>query len=232
LFSRDDVAGFINQNFEPVWESVRPVPVVTINFGNGTIVTRTLHGNIATYVCRPEGQVLDILPGAYEPVTYLSRLKELHSLAEKVQKLGVADREKSLAEYHGSWAKTLALMSNSTSTSPRADRGKEVIEGGVEKKLLAHRENARERERTDVAPPRGTPQELANWKLLAEDTRLNDIIRRRQIHSKLASGPLVRPGELLKWLYKDVLLADLDDPYLGLKSSLFEGYPFEDGPIQ
>ena len=232
MFSRDDVAGFINQNFEPAWESVRPVPIVTIDFGNGTVVTRTLHGNIATYVCTPDGQVIDILPGAYEPATYLGGLNQLHSLAQNIQKLGPSDREKSLAEYHKSWTRTTTIVPNSRTAPSKADRGKEDIEGGLKKGLSIHHENAPTNERTYAAPPRGTHEELANWKLLAEDTRLNEIIRRRQIHSRLASGPLVRPGEVLTWLYKEVLLADLDDPYLGLKSILFDSYPFQDGPIQ
>jgi hypothetical protein len=33
---------------------------------------------------------------------------------------------------------------------------------------------------------------------------------------------------LVKWLYKEVLHLDLDDPYLGLQTTLFDGYPFDD----
>ena len=66
----------INNNFEPVWESVRPVPIVTIDFGNGTKITRTLHGNIATYLCNARGTVFDILPGIYEPGEYLNQLNQ------------------------------------------------------------------------------------------------------------------------------------------------------------
>ena len=65
LFSQDRVADFINANFEPAWESVRPVPVVRIDFGNGTVLTRTLHGNILTSVCTADGKVLDALPVIY-----------------------------------------------------------------------------------------------------------------------------------------------------------------------
>ena len=36
------------------------LPVVTIDFGNGTVVTRTLHGNIATYVCATDGSELEL----------------------------------------------------------------------------------------------------------------------------------------------------------------------------
>ena len=59
LFSDESVASFVNANFEPAWESVRPVPLVHIDFGNGQVLTRTLHGNILTSVCTAEGLVLD-----------------------------------------------------------------------------------------------------------------------------------------------------------------------------
>ena len=80
LFSSDTVANTINNAFEPVWESVRPVPIVTIDFGNGHAITRTLHGNIATYLCNAQGTVFDILPGIYEPTEYLNQLNQFSLL--------------------------------------------------------------------------------------------------------------------------------------------------------
>jgi len=37
LFSNEDVARVINRSFEAAWESVRPVPLVQINFGDGNV---------------------------------------------------------------------------------------------------------------------------------------------------------------------------------------------------
>jgi hypothetical protein len=73
LFSQERVADFVNQSFEPVWESVRPVPIVHIDFGNGNVLTRTLHGNILTSICTPDSFVVDALPGIYREAEYLSR---------------------------------------------------------------------------------------------------------------------------------------------------------------
>jgi hypothetical protein len=36
----------------------------------------------------------------------------------------------------------------------------------------------------------------------------------------------VRPDEVTRPIYRDVLHADLDDPYLGLGEALFANYPF------
>ena len=68
--------------------------------------------------------------------------------------------------------------------------------------------------------------DIANWKILAEDTRINETTRRLQIHEMLAGVGQVQPKAVTKRLYKEVLHADLDDPYLGLGQTLFAGYPF------
>src|SRR5262249_53179568 len=68
--------------------------------------------------------------------------------------------------------------------------------------------------------------DVANWKVLAEDTQLNETVRRQQIHEMLAASGLVGPEKLTRHLYKEVLHADLDDPYLGLGDALFAHYPF------
>jgi hypothetical protein len=98
LFSHEEVASFIQTRFEPAWEMVRPVPLVRIDFGNGAHVTRTLHGNIATYVCTADGKVLDILPGMYDPATYLDRLKQLRLLAQFAAQCW--GKEARVQEYH------------------------------------------------------------------------------------------------------------------------------------
>ena len=98
LFSDESVATQINLHFEPAWESVRDVPMVTIDFGNGTVVRRTLHGNVATYVCTADGHVLDILPGIYEPTTYIDRLNQLKLVYKMTAQTGFAETLKPIYE--------------------------------------------------------------------------------------------------------------------------------------
>src|SRR5262249_33538114 len=71
--------------FEPAWDSVRPAPTVTIDFGNGHAIKRTLQGNIATYVCGSEGIVYDVLPGIYDPTVYRRELEACKVLAESLR---------------------------------------------------------------------------------------------------------------------------------------------------
>ena len=70
-------------------------------------------------------------------------------------------------------------------------------------------------------------QLLARWQALADDALINERIRRLQIHERLAQGFVV-PEQIKRWLYKEVLHADLDDPYLGLGSVLLGDDIFRD----
>jgi hypothetical protein len=258
LFSRTDVANYINTNFEPVWQSIRPVPVIRIDFGNGNVVTRTLHGNIASYVCRSDGQVLDILPGIYTPAAYLDCLEQFRLLAAYVDQPG-AGLAASVESYHRTQAEALHKQTSPArlfvqSRAQRqdqgmgmrggkfgggmggmraADMGKGVIERRTERILLATSSRQTNESRVD-GPTVDTPEDRSHWMLLAEDTLLNESIRRQQIHEKLAKLKSVSPQQITRWLYKEVLHADIDDPYLGLGGMLFAHYPFkqEDMPAK
>ena len=100
LFSNDQVAQFINLNFEATWEMVREVPIIRIDFGNGNVLTRTLHGNILTSVCTADGKTLDALPGIYNPQGYLDQLDQFRLLAQNFQKVKVNAREQWVRQYH------------------------------------------------------------------------------------------------------------------------------------
>jgi len=65
---------------------------------------------------------------------------------------------------------------------------------------------------------------------LAVDTAINELNRRIKIHRYMLGQKSIklRPNDMTKWLYREVLHADLDDPYMGLGGLLFETYPFAD----
>jgi hypothetical protein len=211
LFSQPRVADFINQSFEPVWESVRPVPIVRIDFGNGNVLTRTLHGNILTAVCTPDGLVVDALPGIYTESVYVLRLHQFLATAKAIQLTPAEEREKRFATIHR-WMEEV-----STKLAAQEDVSKFTIEDPIKKALRPAKE---------AQLPVTAPEDVASWKALEEDTRLNERTRRRQIHELLARTGLVRPEKVTRPIYKDVLHADLDDPYLGLGEVLFATYPF------
>ena len=98
LFSSNEVADYINATFEPAWESLRPAPLVTIDFGNGNVVKRTLQGNIATYICAADGVVYDVLPGIYSPEEYRKQLELCKIVA---QSLAPYENERPITTFAG-----------------------------------------------------------------------------------------------------------------------------------
>jgi hypothetical protein len=255
LFSSDAVANAINNTFEPVWESVRPVPLVTIDFGNGHAITRTLHGNIATYLCNEQGTVFDILPGIYEPKEYLNQLNQFALLFRHARQqfrpgklMGAAEFKQALASHIDERLRAYHLrqVSRLRENEPADVLAVNLLKGGLSKaeievpiELIAAGDLGKipgiyspaTFGKVPPAPDESRPvptsaQEIAGWKELVEDTRINESIRRMAIHEKLAATGRVKPDDMKKWLFKDVLAADLDDPTLGIGKLLDDRYPF------
>lgn len=225
LFSNDQVAEAINQWFEPAWMSVRPVPIVRIDFGDGHVVTRTLHGNIATYVCDFQGRVLDVLPGIYEPDTYLDRLNQLALLHQWLLEDGTDGTAEKYRSYH---AKSLERLQRGQA-APRLVRNLDISKRAVIEQPVVRLLEADDVPQGLVAPPPGLNAPASLDDALRIDTQGNERVRRVQIHGYLVDRFGTTPGQMMRWLYRDVLHADLDDPYLGLRDLLFAGYPFDDG---
>lgn len=222
LFSNDEIAAYINQHFEAVWQSMRPVPTVRVDFGNGRVVTRTLHGNIATYSCSAEGQIYDILPGLYQPATYLEQLQQMQRLAQYVGKSDDRYREYHIRQAaalrrHGR-PELLIGVGGGVSITGRELGIEYVLQPA--KRLQVRGKAARK------GAPVGKIQSVVDARdespesLLQMDTQINETIRRRLIHERLALAPRAQPADIEKWLYREVLKADLDDPYLGLGNML------------
>ena len=100
MFSNPTVAKVMNESFVPHWVNVRDVPKVTIDFGKGRVLERTLNGNIATYICLPNGQTLDVITGLNDEATYLRRLKEGLELYRAIRKQPELQAGMATLRYH------------------------------------------------------------------------------------------------------------------------------------
>ena len=196
LFSNPEIAAFVREQFVAAWEGVRPVPTVEIDFGNGRKLKRTVNGNIATYVCSPDGRVLDIIPGLNSPEAYLDDLRHALNLYRATFAKG-RDFERVVLGYHA------------------ANPGKPVSHEAV-----------RDPSKDDVERP-VRPLTAEDAAILAKDTEINRRERKPLLH-KILAEKMVRPAEITKRVYKEVLHCDLDDPYLGLVTSAFNGGAYED----
>jgi hypothetical protein len=207
LFSSPDVASFINENFEPAWVSVRPVPKITIDFGNGKKMIRTVNGNIATYVCTKDGTVVDVLPGIYDRENYIASLNVIRDRFGTLPSDSIA-LEKELRGYHtGAQSERFVSVAHAAETKDSSLASPLVVRAF---KRLAD------------------PQKVALQNALIADTNLNETERRPLIHSYLSEHGRSTPDDMKKWLYREVLHADLEDPYLGFDKVLTQTYPFDD----
>jgi hypothetical protein len=100
LYANRDVAAYLRRNFVLHWSSERPAPVVTIDFGDGRVMRRTITGNSIHYLLDEKGQPLDALPGLYAPKPFLAQLVEMKALFDAWSKASPASRDGSLSAYH------------------------------------------------------------------------------------------------------------------------------------
>jgi hypothetical protein len=100
LYANAEVGKLLRENFVLYWSSERPVPRVTIDYGDGRKLVRTTTGNSAHYVLDDAGRVVDVLPGLYAPAVFHAELTKSARLAYRVRKLAPAPRARALAEHH------------------------------------------------------------------------------------------------------------------------------------
>jgi len=112
LYANKQVGDALREKFILHWESERPVPRVTIDFGDGRKLERTLTGNSAHYLLTAKGEPLDVLPGLYGPKEFLAWLDRTEALSgaytaetdekKKAQLLSNFHRDR-LSEVHEAW---------------------------------------------------------------------------------------------------------------------------------
>lgn len=100
LYANAEVSKYLRDNFILHWQSVRPVPKVTIDFGDGRKVERTVTGNSIHYVLDTSGRVIDALPGLYAANDFLAGLARADAAAKESIKLGATERAEYLRQYH------------------------------------------------------------------------------------------------------------------------------------
>ena len=107
LYANREIADRLGSQFVLHWKSVRPVPRVTIDFGDGRKLERTLTGNSAHYALAPDGTPLDVLPGLYGPRQFLAWLDNVERLHHDLQAVEPAERDGRLRTYHADASREL-----------------------------------------------------------------------------------------------------------------------------
>jgi len=82
LYSNAEVSKLLREKFILYWESERPAPRVTIDFGDGRKLERTLTGNSIHYILDSNGRIIDALPGLYGPAAFMRSLNEMEAVSK------------------------------------------------------------------------------------------------------------------------------------------------------
>ena len=112
LYSNQEVSAYLRDHFVLYWSSERPVPKVTIDYGDGRKIERTTTGNSAHYVMDADGYVLDVLPGLYAPATFRKELTEAVALAGTLHDKSDAERGKLVAAFQDATRKQALALEN------------------------------------------------------------------------------------------------------------------------
>jgi hypothetical protein len=188
LYPEARINRVLRERFVLHWESVRPVPRVTIDFGNGKKLERTLTGNSAHVVLDMFGRPVDALPGLFSADVFLQ-------LLVRAAAFGSADRGR-LARMHADAREPLlpppgARVTRSLEASRLAPT-KHMVEGPTLR---------------GVTPIGGDVDGDTNTNLLLHD-RVHEAFARRAV------GPNV--DGFVAWIYRELFLMPPEDPALGL----------------
>ena len=99
LYSNSTISKYLRDNYILHWKSVRPAPRITIDFGDGRKIERTITGNSIHYVLDANGTVIDAIPGLYSPTAFLKYLTQASEANKSVQTLAPTQKDLALMKY-------------------------------------------------------------------------------------------------------------------------------------
>jgi hypothetical protein len=191
LYPEPNVQRVMRKEFVLHWQSLRPVPKVTIDFGNGRTLVRTLTGNSLHAVLRCDGTPVDAVLGLLSADAFALALRRAQPMAQA--------SDGALPRLH---AEALANPPHLPAVVVSADR---LIDASavaatkhmVESPILAQ---LRSLQRT-----------------LAQDTRTNELELHPRLHRAFVDGvPWKDADGMVEWIYEELFLMPPDDPWLGL----------------
>jgi hypothetical protein len=188
LYPDPTIHALLAERFVLHWESLRPVPLITLDFGGRTI-TKPITGNSLHLVLDADGRPRDVLPGLFDRITFARLLREALALAE-APLAEVAERHRARLRE----PEPPPAPPEPPSPAERASR-LAPTKHMVEAPLLAHLRRVGDS--------------------VAADTAQN-LEFRRAISELFAAGAPLDDEELVAWVYSALFRMPLEDPNLGL----------------
>ncbi len=131
LYPNEEVSAVLHDRFVLHWQTVRPVPRVTIDFGDGRKLERTLTGNSIHYILDSDALPLDALPGLYGPKAFVRGLLDAERLFKSLAGKNEAERNLTLRMYYGDQHNKIsaAWLSDTMKIGGAAPKGFMIVKG-------------------------------------------------------------------------------------------------------
>ncbi len=233
LYSNAEVSKMLRERFILHWQSVRPAPRVTIDFGDGRKLERTLTGNSIHYILDANGVPIDALPGLYGPAAFLRSLDRIEDVFKELAKPGnrkLTHHRERLNAINLDWVADIQRSGGKIPESIMVVRDADGKPTAVEVAFLAISKMVSEasllKSMTAGAEALGTISDEATWRKIAmlhlADAKLDDrsisLIKRKTQNAFMADGSKTTPetalANLVKKLEMNIALDTVRHEYL------------------
>ena len=102
LYPNAEVREVLRNRFVLHWKSVRPAPRITVDFGDGRKLERTVTGNSIHYILDSDGRLIEAIPGLYGPQVFKRELETAEMLLRTLAGKTARERESLLKQYYSS----------------------------------------------------------------------------------------------------------------------------------
>ncbi len=220
LYSNADVSEYLREHYVLHWQSVRPVPKVTIDYGDGRKLERTLTGNSIHYILDSSARPIDAIPGLYGPSAFRSALVNAEAMFKSIA--GKPERLKTslLNGYYINQSRKITVDWNiDTAKIGGQPPAGPVVKKSTDNQALRIAPLAITKALTETSILRGmagTTEELekitdeAAWKKIAQLHSSTAILDERSIALIKRQNPALSDAELARLLRKFQELIALD----------------------
>lgn len=246
LYPSPEINQLLKDRFILHWESVRPAPKVTIDYGDGRKLTRTITGNSIHYILDSNGALVDALPGLYRGPAFRSELERAADAVKAAQEHGSSDytahMQSTQSQLLLAWSADLAAIHVSlpAGQTPTEQNLEQVMDDakwqqvaelpdntaqfGFEVRKMIATKFPTAKKALPVAAAKAeveTPmmREIRNLSdSVALDTVRNNYMLRTKILAILSSpnGRSMSLQQVNDWVYAQIFLTPGQDPWLGM----------------
>ena len=236
LYPEPEISALLRSRFILHWQSVREVPIVTVDFGDGRRLRQPIIGNSVHLVLTEQGKVFDALPGLVTPREFVNWINSVSDLHLQIHRLDLEASEQTIQAWHRHRAERRRLESELTiqmnqpvkdlnPLDPRWTAAATAINASLDVGTLRRLDHQR--------PNAAAAMRIAPLKMVAEAPlfRMVDAIEPKIAHDSFFNLYGLQPklddwytqnrgtgdyDRLTDRIYEELFLMPLSDPWLGM----------------